>query len=868
MPVWNRSKVVGRAIESVLAQSYKDFELIVVDDGSDDHIDDVVRPFLSEKVKYYRTEHRGVSAARNLGVQKAAGELIAYLDSDNVWHGDFLKQMKAALSSGEYDAAYCLARRFVRDQRGEIVEDETLGREFCFKELLEDNYIDINTFVHTKRIFDLKGGFDEKLRRLNDWDMIIRIAAWGEIKFVPEILVDYYYQVEENAISLFEDHESSKKVILARYPKLAEPITYEHDTIKYTWESISDRKYRNYWLRMRPGAINPFDHKAYGQPVVIQIEPTNMCNLQCPLCPVAQKTLRRESRHMRFEQFKKIVDDVQDHVLLFILWGWGEPLINPEFPRMIRYAADRDIRTVTSTNAHFLNNDKQVEEILSSGLSTLIVAIDSIHADIYQKYRKKGSLEKALSGLHKVIEIKKRIGSSTTINFRMVVMRQNEHEVARIESMARRIGADVFSIKTVNPACGEVGLDSEFVPENPRYQRLEYRPGTWERVHVDRDCERPWIMANIHSDGSVVPCCYDFDATMKAGNAFEQLFAKIWNGPAFVEMRKKILTDRNNILHCTQCLINYKHTLKGMFYRSVDFRDLKNRRSDMLPAALVRLLRPMRTMAGWLKGSLRQCIAGVKRIGSAPLSTGPVPETRLASRVYPLPIPLPPGEEGGWKPYPIFNGSTAGVRSLASHVSVLTKGHCPHPPHIHIEEEILLLLAGEVDLIFPDEQAPGGERRKHLKPNQFVYYPTGFAHTLQTMSESPANYLMFKWHSGLTEIDSPLIFGQYNVFQPAQDSEARDGFCPRLMFEGPTAYLQKLHCHVSTLTPGAGYDPHIDAHDVAVIVLEGEVETLGERVGPCGVIFYRAGDPHGIRNPGEATARYLVFEFHGSQVEL
>lgn len=601
MPVWNRSKVIGRAIKSVLSQTCQDFELIIIDDGSDDDINDVVSPFLSDKVKYYRTEHYGVSAARNLGVQKAAGELIAYLDSDNVWHSDFLARMMDTLVSGDYDAAYCFAKRFVRDQDGKIVEDGTVGREFCFKELLEHNYIDLNTLVHTKRIFDLKGGFDEKLRRLNDWDLIIRIAAWGEIKFVPEILVDYYYQVEENAVSLVEDFESTRKVILSRYPKLNEPITYEHDTIKYTWEGISDRKYRNYWLKLRPGAINPLDYKAYSQPVVIQIEPTNMCNLQCPLCPVAQKTLQRNSRHMRFEEFKKIVDNVHEHVLLFVLWNWGEPLMNPEFPQMVRYATDRDIRTVTSTNAHFLNDDNRIIEILSSGLSTLIVAIDSIHADIYREYRKKGSLDKALSGLHKVIEIKNRIRSSTTINFRMVVMRQNEHEVAEMERTARRIGADVFSIKTLNPACGEVSLDSEFVPKDLRYRRLEYRPGTWERISVDRDCERPWIMANIFSDGSVVPCCYDFEGTMKVGNAFEEPFGKIWNGPAFVEMRKKILTDRDNILNCKQCLINYKHTPQGMFHRSVDFRYTKKQRSEILHAILDRLQRTMHAIAQGVK---------------------------------------------------------------------------------------------------------------------------------------------------------------------------------------------------------------------------------------------------------------------------
>jgi hypothetical protein len=72
-----------------------------------------------------------------------------------------------------------------------------------------------------------------------------------------------------------------------------------------------------------------------------------------------------------------------------------------------------------------------------------------------------------------------------------------------------------------------------------------------------------------------------------------------------------------------------------------------------------------------------------------------------------------------------------------------------------------------------------------------------------------------------------------------------------------------LHCHVSTLAPGAGYAPHIDAHDAVIVVLEGEVQALGERARPFDLIFCAAGEPHGMHNPGPATARYVVFEFHG-----
>ena len=77
--------------------------------------------------------------------------------------------------------------------------------------------------------------------------------------------------------------------------------------------------------------------------------------------------------------------------------------------------------------------------------------------------------------------------------------------------------------------------------------------------------------------------------------------------------------------------------------------------------------------------------------------------------------------------------------------------------------------------------------------------------------------------------------------------------------------LAEAHCHASTLPAGEGYRPHIDHYDVAIVVLEGEVETLGERVGPHGVIFYAAGEPHGMRNPGQTVARYVVFEFHGGR---
>ena len=272
-----------------------------------------------------------------------------------------------------------------------------------------------------------------------------------------------------------------------------------------------------------------------------------------------------------------------------------------------------------------------------------------------------------------------------------------------------------------------------------------------------------------------------------------------------------------------------------------------------------RLLDAPRPPCIMMKGTAR---SGTNRIVSAPSRPIDGPARKLSSRVYPLHIPLLPDEDNPWKPYPIFNGSTAAVRALSCHASALASDHCPHPPHRHDEEEILLVLSGEVDITIPDLDRAAGNGQLHLKPGQFVYYPTNFAHTLRTVSDVPANYLLLRWQSG-SGANPPLGFGRFDAAAPVAPPTREKGFRAQLLFEGPTAKLRKFHCHISTLLPGASYSPHVDAHDIAIVVLEGEVETLGERAKPCSVIFYPAGESHGMTNPGSSIARYLVFEFHG-----
>jgi quercetin dioxygenase-like cupin family protein len=236
----------------------------------------------------------------------------------------------------------------------------------------------------------------------------------------------------------------------------------------------------------------------------------------------------------------------------------------------------------------------------------------------------------------------------------------------------------------------------------------------------------------------------------------------------------------------------------------------------------------------------------------------PLKSKRLKSCICQFPMPFSPEQGQIWKPHYIFSGFSTEMK-LSCHVSALKFGGCPHPPHKHVAEEILFLLEGEAELLLPENEK---KELVRIKSGNFVYYPAQFAHSLKAVSIEPVNYLMFRWVGRCWKDGEHLPYLLHDFFEFIKYQDKKQGLQTSLIFQGPTGYLRKLHCHSSELAPGAGYDAHRDDYDVAIILLEGEVETLGESVGPNSVIFYRAGEPHGMLNPGNKIARYLVFEFH------
>jgi glycosyltransferase involved in cell wall biosynthesis len=189
MPVLDRAGVVAEAIESVMAQSHRDWELLLVDDGSNDDLAGAVARYLSDpRIRLLRQARLGAAAARNAALRGARGTFIAYLDSDNIWAPDFLARAIAALrAEPEIDLVYGV----LSTSAHRLNEAAFLFRPFDRDSLEQGNYIDINVVVHRAGLARRLGGFDESLDRLCDWDLILRYTVERSALAIPVLGARY-----------------------------------------------------------------------------------------------------------------------------------------------------------------------------------------------------------------------------------------------------------------------------------------------------------------------------------------------------------------------------------------------------------------------------------------------------------------------------------------------------------------------------------------------------------------------------------------------------------------------------------------------------------------------------------------------------
>lgn len=189
IPTFNRADWVGEAIQSVLEQGYPRLELIVVDDGSDDQTRGVVQGF-GTLLTYVRQAHRGVSTARNRGVDVSHGELLAFLDSDDLWrHGKVAAQV--ALFQQQPQVQVCYTDE-IWIRRGVRVNPKRIHQKhegWIFLQSLPRCIISPSSMMLRRELWERLGGFDERLPACEDYDLWLRLTATVPVALLPQRLI-------------------------------------------------------------------------------------------------------------------------------------------------------------------------------------------------------------------------------------------------------------------------------------------------------------------------------------------------------------------------------------------------------------------------------------------------------------------------------------------------------------------------------------------------------------------------------------------------------------------------------------------------------------------------------------------------------
>lgn len=294
----------------------------------------------------------------------------------------------------------------------------------------------------------------------------------------------------------------------------------------------------------------------WGYPTILQIEPSNRCNLHCPMCPVS-KDLGRHRGDMDFSLFQRLVDELQSYLLVILFWDWGEPFLNPRSYEMIKYAADRGIKVITSTNGHVFADPKHATKIVDSHLDVLVFSVDGLEQPTYEKIRRSGKLALVLEGIKNVVrEKQKHNRNRPRLNLRFIVNKHNEHEVPQVESLASSLGVDILSFRRLH-AVPEPGsafhLDTHYIPEDVRFQ-LPQRPNgdTPHRLTIN-PCKNLWNCPTVHWDGTVCSCFMDYNEQRPLGNLHSHSFKEIWYGKAYQTLRRKFRSNWRETPLCNQC---------------------------------------------------------------------------------------------------------------------------------------------------------------------------------------------------------------------------------------------------------------------------------------------------------------------------
>ena len=283
-------------------------------------------------------------------------------------------------------------------------------------------------------------------------------------------------------------------------------------------------------------------------PTMFYVETVMACNLRCPECVIGTDNVKRTKQVMKLEDYEIISKKIEPYAKLVYLHKWGEPLMNKNIVKMI---------TITSKYAHphistngILIDKKKAEGLITSGLGTLIISIDGLTQNTYEKYRVGGEVKKVVENIKMLEKINSYYSNPVTILPQFIVFDHNYHEVEEFKQFCENINLKpVFKKPYIR-----FGIVKE--SNDKKYRRIKYL-NKEDHLNAISKCGHVTCVMTITVSGKLLLCAQDYNGEWPLGNILDKktTVESLWNHPFYKSEREKIMNKCAPEICTNKCMI-------------------------------------------------------------------------------------------------------------------------------------------------------------------------------------------------------------------------------------------------------------------------------------------------------------------------
>lgn len=593
IPCYNHGSYIDEAVESVLAQTCQDFEIIIVDDGSDEERTvALLRDYRKPKTKIIRTANQGLAEARNTGIRNSTGKYILPLDADDKISPEYLAAASAVLDCDDkVKIVYCDAEWF-----GEKTGPVEIP-PFSMQRILTVNTIFCSAFFR-RQDYDLTGGYNKGLYFWEDWDFWLSLLeTGGRVHKIPK--VHFYYRfrrdsmartIAPRAVEFFYKQLFLRHIDLYKR-EFHDPINLYHEKERYR-QAAADimRKSREYKLGKRVLApLNKMKHAlsfiskiwrplmgprreepltSVYPPIAYHFLMANYCNARCLFCN--QRSDGQPRKEINLEKFTKIVSNIPVAAAdQFHFTGGGEPLLSRDLIPIIKYVNEKYpwINVIIRTNGLLIQ--QYAKELAQLNIFRMEISVHGTSEANDLMVQRKDS-EMIFDGVLSLKRYLEEYNKHTHIQFVPSVSMLNIGNLPNLVKKAGELKIDSIYVYFCRYYSSEDDSSQRLSNQKDslffhkwRYDTVirqsrklartlnisfSYDPIFFKRFfkRVQPFCCQPWKLMLIDWDGDVYPCCGGeewFKAKVKSGqyhfgNLLKEGVNQCWNGPTYVMTRK------------------------------------------------------------------------------------------------------------------------------------------------------------------------------------------------------------------------------------------------------------------------------------------------------------------------------------------